>query len=288
MSARPSAFGVLRTLVVLGRVSNLPTVWSNCLAAWLLGGSGPWNRFGFLCAAATLLYTAGMFLNDAFDVEFDRRYRPERPIIAGNISRRLVWGLSALLLALGWIALSTLGKLPLLWGSALILAIVLYDAVHKRTALAPVLMATCRLLLYLLAASTAGEAASPALWPGLALALYIVGLSYLARTESSGQLTRIWPTALLTAPIIVALILTPAHTSNLALVAFAEGLWVLRCLFAGRIRGEKDWKPNIPGLLAGIVLVDTLAAAAHGYGLGPVFVGLFLLALLLQRFAPAT
>src|SRR5260221_167869 len=30
----------LRTLLILGRVSNLPTVWSNCLAGWWLGGGG--------------------------------------------------------------------------------------------------------------------------------------------------------------------------------------------------------------------------------------------------------
>ena len=32
----------LRTLLVLGRVSNLPTVWSNCFAGWLLAGGGLW------------------------------------------------------------------------------------------------------------------------------------------------------------------------------------------------------------------------------------------------------
>src|SRR5215469_15374724 len=81
----------LRVLLVLGRVSNLPTVWSNCLAAWLLGGAGPRPRFFCLTLGATLLYTAGMFLNDAFDAGFDRQYRPERPIPSGLISRPTVW-----------------------------------------------------------------------------------------------------------------------------------------------------------------------------------------------------
>src|SRR5438552_468570 len=76
---RHSSFSrMIRTLLVLGRVSNLPTVWSNCLAAWLLAGGGLSRRLGILCAAASLLYTGGMFLNDAFDVEFDRKYRTER------------------------------------------------------------------------------------------------------------------------------------------------------------------------------------------------------------------
>ena len=93
---------------------------------------------------------------------------------------------------------------------------------------------------------------------------------------------------LLGTPIVAALVVGARHGYSVWPLAMVQGLWVLRCLFAGAIHATKDWKPNIAGLLAGIVLVDTLAAAAQGHGLGPAFVGLFLLALLLQRFAPAT
>src|SRR5690242_14805754 len=119
MSQTLSPGGRLRVLLVLGRVSNLPTVWSNCLAAWTLAGSGTPKKFMFLSAGATLLYTGGMFLNDAFDVEFDRQYRPERPIISGQISARSVWVIAAVLLLLGWVAMLPLGKLPLVAGSML-------------------------------------------------------------------------------------------------------------------------------------------------------------------------
>src|SRR5881392_1903166 len=64
-----------RTLLVLGRVSNLPTVWSNCLAGWLLGGGGRWALLAWACVGTSLLYVAGMFLNDAFDFNFDRQHR---------------------------------------------------------------------------------------------------------------------------------------------------------------------------------------------------------------------
>ena len=33
-----NAYRQLRSLLILGRVSNLPTVWSNCFAGWWLGG----------------------------------------------------------------------------------------------------------------------------------------------------------------------------------------------------------------------------------------------------------
>src|SRR6266498_4494191 len=80
-----------RTLLILGRVSNLPTVWSNCLAGWLLGGGGSGWKFFLLSLGGTCLYVGGLFLNDAFDVEFDRQYRKERPLPAGQISLDEVW-----------------------------------------------------------------------------------------------------------------------------------------------------------------------------------------------------
>ena len=36
-----------------------------------------------LAAASALLYSAGMVLNDVWDVELDRRERPERPLPSG-------------------------------------------------------------------------------------------------------------------------------------------------------------------------------------------------------------
>jgi hypothetical protein len=44
----------------------------------------------------------------------------------------------------------------------------------------------------------------------------------------------------------------------------------------------------VSGLLAGIVLVDWLAVAGQTLLLAPIFAILFVLALLSQRFAPAT
>src|SRR5689334_25098030 len=70
----------LRSLLLLGRVSNLPTVWSNCLAGWMLSEGGSWGRFALLGFAATCLYVGGMYLNDAFDSQVDRQHRPERPV----------------------------------------------------------------------------------------------------------------------------------------------------------------------------------------------------------------
>src|SRR5438309_11599208 len=81
----------IRPLLVLGRVSNLPTVWSNCLAGWWLGGAGRTEALPFLLIGTSLIYIGGMFLNDAFDVDFDRQHRQERPIPSGQIALDAVW-----------------------------------------------------------------------------------------------------------------------------------------------------------------------------------------------------
>ena len=287
LDSGPSLAARLRTFLVLGRVSNLPTVWSNCLAAWLLAGGGGWRNLALVCFGATLLYTGGMFLNDAVDAAFDRRYRPERPIPSGLASSRTVWAFSVALLIAGWLVFLVLGTGPLLFAAVLALAIVLYDLFHKRTALAPFLMASCRFLLYLVAAASAtGGLHSLVLWKALALAGYIVGLSCMARGESTGGRFTPWAILLLFVPAVVAFAVPMADFSAVAPAAALELAWLGWCLYPQRPRLVRFLPKGIAGFLAGIVLVDWLAAPAQGIGL--VFVALFFLALFFQRVAPAT
>src|SRR5205807_5696756 len=118
---------------------------------------------------------------------------------------RTVWSLGVVFLIVGWLLLVPLGKSAAVFGALLLAAILIYDAVHKRTALAPLLMAACRFLLYLIAASAAEHGpGGTVLWRALALAAYIVGLSYLARGESTGATSGRWSIVLLAAPMIVA------------------------------------------------------------------------------------
>ena len=97
----------LRTLLVLGRVSNLATVWSNCLCGWLLGigytgrEQVDWWVFLMLALGASGLYLGGMFLNDACDAWWDREHRPERPIPTGAIREKTVWHIGIGLMAAG-------------------------------------------------------------------------------------------------------------------------------------------------------------------------------------------
>lgn len=279
----------IETLLILGRISNLPTVWSNCLAAWLLNGGGSLPAFLLLCSGATLLYVGGMFLNDAFDVEFDREFRRERPIPSGQISERDVWWGGGLMLFFGWLLLFLLGGATALLALLLVGAIIVYDLVHKRTEAAPWIMASCRFLLYLVAGAAAMHALGGAvIWHGLALAAYIVGLSMLARKESAPGKVPVEALLFLIAPLIAPLLVNPMR-SVMAWLAFSVlTVWLIRCARNFLFSAERNIGRTVANLLAGIVLVDAAAVAQLNLGLLLIFGAWFLLALLLQRIIPAT
>jgi len=280
-----------RTLLILGRVSNLPTVWSNCLAGWLLGGGGSGWKFFLLSLGGTCLYVGGLFLNDAFDVEFDRQYRKERPLPAGQISLDEVWRWGFGSLGVGTVILVLLGKTTGALTALLLLCIVLYDAVHKHVGLSPLLMSACRFFLYLVAASAARQGVTGlAVWSAFALAAYIAGLSYLARQESTRGTLNSWPCCLLLVPIVLALLVNTNEFRQRALLLSAVlGLWILRCVRHAFLASAPNIGRAVGGLLAGIALVDLLAVAGGEWlWVSLTFVLLFVVALLCQRFVPAT
>ncbi len=279
-----------RTLLVLGRVSNLPTVWSNCLAGWLLAGGGFIDRFLLLCLGATFLFLGGMYLNDAFDADFDRQHRKERPIPSGAISVGAVWGWGLTWLMLGLFCLSLLGQHTALLATLLSMSILIYDAIHKIFAFSPVFIAVCRFLLILVAASTGLDGVTGlSLWSALALGSYVAGLSYLARKETVATGLRYWPCLFLAAPVVLALIVDRGEWQlRGALLSAILIVWVLNSLRYAFWTPQRHIGMSVSGLLAGIVLVDLLAVAGGTPLPGFIFLAFFILALVLQRFIPAT
>ena len=284
-------FRHLRTLLILGRVSNLPTVWSNCLAGWWLGGGENFANVPFLFFGVSALYVGGMYLNDAFDADFDRQHRPERPIPSGAISLPAVWGWGLAWLGLGALSLIFIGKTTGALGLVLIACILLYDATHKVITASPWLMGACRFWIYVIAGSAAGGGLNGwPIWCGVALAVYVAGLSHMARLESSRATIPRWPFALLVAPVFLALLMDPGENRVPALwLSLILVLWIARCvrpIFQG---GQVNVGRIVSGLLAGIVFVDWLAVAPGGPpALNVVFLIQFGATLGLQRFVPAT
>jgi 4-hydroxybenzoate polyprenyltransferase len=293
-----------RTLLILGRASNLPTVWSNCLAGWWLSCFSRYGEFvpdrsyywklPLLLLGTSALYTGGMFLNDAFDVDFDRQRRSTRPIPSGAITEDWVWAYGWIWIALGVLLLIFCGKWAGALAVVLAICIVVYDATHKVITASPWLMGLCRFWVYVIAGTVGqGDYHGWPIWCGAALALYIVGLSYVARRESGVPrrgMIPYWSLILLAAPILLAMLMDangsrkPAIYLSIVLVC-----WIIRCARTVFLGGEIVVVRIVSSLLAGIVFVDWLAIAPQcPFALGVIFGLLFVATLLSQRFIPAT
>ena len=297
----------LRALLILGRVSNLPTVWSNCLAGWLLGMPEiklefiDWPSFALMTGGASLIYLGGMFLNDACDVAWDREHRPERPIPSGAISESTVWKIGIGLLAVGLFCLALPGGVTAVLALLLFNFIFIYDLMHKRLAWSWVLMAACRFFLLLLAASYAhacgldsrpffqSEIAGLACWSALVLALYVGGLTCLAKVESAPGVAARWPCLLMLTPVMVTLLFNNGDYRETGVMASAIlALWILRSIRSTYWQTPPDIGRTVGALLAGIVLVNLMSTAHAPREMALVFIGLFLTALAAQRWVPAT
>lgn len=287
-----------RAAVRLGRVSNLPTVWTNVLAAAVLAGAmTPVGALAVVALACSLFYVGGMFLNDAFDREIDARLRPERPIPAGDATASVVLVVGFALLGSGlmlvaataWVVGHGGTGVAVTSASTLAGTIVLYDLWHKQNPLAPLLMGLCRVLVYVTAAAAlTGTVSWPVLAGSFALLAYLIGLTYVARQETLGEIRNLWPLAFLAAPFAVAL---PSATDGAMAGALFVGflVWVLRSLAHLGWRAHVDVPRAVVSLIAGIALLDgMLLAGAGATSLAGVAVAAFALTLWWQRFVPGT
>jgi len=279
------------TLLRLGRVSNLPTVWTNVLAATVLAG-GAWQsgRTALVLIAMSLFYVGGMYLNDYYDRTIDARERPERPIPAGDIAANTVAAAGFAMLCGGIALLAATGLLAAVMGLILAALIVAYNLFHKGVALSPVTMGLCRAFVYFgAAAAVSGEVSRPVMLAGFALTAYVAGLTYAARQESLDRVGNLWPLVLLAAPMV------------LALPALREGAWAIVILlgllgwsaYAVYLLAKRPMPGAVPravgALIAGISLVDATFLAGIG-AIMPAFLAVagFAATMLLQRYIAGT
>ena len=259
----------LRGHLELARISNGPTVVTNVLVGAALAGAPLVDlRVGAMCVAMLLLYVGGMYLNDICDYQFDRRHRPERPLVRGAVSRaEAAWAATAAF-GLAGLILGLMGLQPLLCGVAMVALIAVYDLWHKDNPVAPLVMGLIRGMVYVttFAAFAAPISSELLTWAAL-LCGYILGLTVLARGEAGDRPGRarvpLLAVALLTAPATYLLVTTPGHVAFGLAATF--GGWVTHCLgHTSPAGGGADIGRAIGGLLAGICLLDSLALAACG------------------------
>lgn len=287
----------LKVALRLARASNLPTVWTNVAAGVALAG-GHWDaRFPLLLVALSLFYIGGMFLNDAFDREFDAQRRPDRPIPAGQAAVVEVFGVGfgALLLGLAMLMVVALAFSDSThWGAPfggvlLAGAIVLYDAHHKSNPLSPLVMGACRMLVYVTAALAVARTPPTDVYLGaLVLLSYLIGLTYAAKQEHLARLEHAWPLGFLAVPVFYGALLA-GREPDIAGPLLAFTLCTLLAVRRLLRRAPGDVPRAVVLLIAGIALFDAVLLAAYA---SPPAAALamagFVLTLALQRWIAGT
>lgn len=286
----------LATALRLGRVSNLPTVCTNALAGMALAGgqlaAGP---LALVVLAAALAYTAGMFLNDAFDADIDAQSQRFRPIPAGLVTRATVfaWGYGMLGVSVVLLTITGLWSGTGWWSAAVGLAlaatIVSYNANHKENPFGPVLMGLCRVLVYFAAALAVSTTLPAQLWIGAALLLaHVMGLTYVAKREGLGAVGRVWPFICLALPLLFGVVVSvtgPETIPFVVILMVADAIAIRWCLR----KNPGDIGRAIPMLIAAISILDAVLIASQGQTLLAVLALIaFPLTLLLQRWVRGT
>ncbi|WP_226022071.1 UbiA family prenyltransferase [Halomicrobium salinisoli] len=266
-------------VAALVRVPNLFTAPPDViLGAALAAAAGATVRpvtVAGLAVASMLLYAGGTALNDAFDAPADAADRPERPIPAGEISRRAAFGLGAALLFGGILtAAAATGVAGGVAAAAVAAGVALYDGALKGGAAGFLAMGAVRGLNVVLGTAVAGRLL-PLRWllPAVALAAYVAAVTFMAARETEGENRPAVAVAGLAAVLAVAAaavhhwIVGPdvAGTALGALLAAGFLAWVgsaLRPAYADPV--PETIGPAVGRCVLAIAVVDGAVAAATG------------------------
>lgn len=262
-------------LLDLCRVSNLPTVISNCVGSWLIaaGAFGDLNLL-VLVLGAVLFYSGGMIMNDVFDITFDNEFRPDRPIPSGIVSKQLASILTLLFMVLGFV-LMMLGGAHLFWILLLGVLIIAYNYLHKKWVHSVYIMGACRSFLYLACASAISVQIPHSVFAWcVCLGLYTAGITVVAKGESTDNVVKFYGLALLFSPALVAAYLSfnelDLHLIGVLVTGTLWLSWTIYCLCI--IKGSAEGRVGraVSYLIAGMVLIDAFAVSSH-YGLYGLF-----------------
>ncbi len=309
-----------RNMLVMMRVANLPTVWTNITAGWVLGiclvafDVGDHSRllglifnlrFGLILFGASAVYAAGMILNDIFDWGWDKEHRPERPLASGQVSLAAAKTVAISLLGIG-VALVILGAAPAARFLAAQLVLILvgfvfvYNRWHKGVAWAPYVMGLCRFMLPVIGFAAVGAApVASATAIGIlftyaaSLWLLTVSITLLARHETRPEGLRSKKDFLLL--LVPVPLLTVLPWNGLIWVS-AAGFWLwvlisnrrhpLPLGVGGRVEDRLAAFPFIDAMAVGLafgILSPLVAVVVHAF-----LLGCFVLIIVGRRFVPVT
>jgi 4-hydroxybenzoate polyprenyltransferase len=254
------------------RPPNVTTAVGDVLAGYAIAGLGrPW-ALPWLLASTICLYAGGIVLNDVFDLDVDRRERPERPLPSGRVTRR-----SAARLGGGLLSAGVCLAFPAAWSAGLVASgtaacILLYDSWGKRrTWFGPVNMGLCRAGNLML-----GVAAMPAAlrwaWPlGLLPLVYITAVTAVSRGEVHGGKRPVAAFALISLGLVLLALFCLSSWPGVS----AAGL-LLTALLAVRLLPPyvQVWQSPTPDAIRRAVRTGVLSLVLLDAALGGIYAGM--------------
>ncbi|GDY18331.1 hypothetical protein LBMAG55_16540 [Verrucomicrobiota bacterium] len=288
-------FAQIRAWLILSRGSNLPTVWSNLVAGWLLGYVYT-DRFPYanglllsllgLLLGVSLIYVGGMILNDAFDARWDTERRSTRPIPAGLVSARSAFIVGGLALFFGsWFTVAaSLGGhrgITFVLVALLVGGVIVYDRWHKGVSWAPAVMGLCRALLPLIGFFAVGGLIDGPHFRGWNLVallahpcvlwLLTFSITLVARHEASPGTPPRWAEWLLylvPVPLLLVLVLPDVHANPRAALIGCVLFWAWVYFSNRRHALPAGVGRRVADRLAAFPLVDFAAAGLFYYNVG--------------------
>jgi 4-hydroxybenzoate polyprenyltransferase len=295
---------IFRGYLQLCRPANLPTAASDIVAGAAISGgisslfAGPEMQLHLiagilaLLAASVFLYAGGVVLNDVFDLETDRKERPERPIPSGLIPRTsaAVFGTALLVsgVLLAFLSRQESGVIALFLAAG----IVLYDGLAKKSSFfGPLVMGICRGLNLWLGMSLVPFSDAPGYaWVPV---IYIFAITAVSRSEVSGggKVSILWAFFLYALAIFSVGAITWIHGGHfwqmLPFLGFFAALVYTPLLRAYREKTPGAIRNAVKAGVLGLIVMDAAWVAGFAQGYIALLVLLFwpLSGLMAKKFA---
>ncbi len=284
--------------LVLIRPANVITAIADIFAGIALSGAINLNHSTFpvwgalsLIVATACLYAGGIVFNDVFDLELDRKERPERPLPSGQISREKAIWFGITLFIIASVVTIQLATISYLLALGIMICATSYDKYFKHTLVGgPLVMGLCRGLNLLLGISIVPDQVFEMWWIGSLPVLFIAAITLTSQGEVHGK-NRISVTVALGFDLMVACaIIYLAFLGYFQLLTVLPFLmiWLLMNLRAKGKAIIENTPPNVMkavkmGVISLIPLDACYAAGSSYWWFGLITLLLLPLSLLLSR-----
>jgi len=178
---------MIRSYLQLVRIPGIFTAFTNVLVGvyFVQQTEIDWFSVGPLLIASGFLFLAGMSLNDYFDYNTDKKERSHRPLASGKIPRRIALYLGLGFLIAANISSSIVGLQSLLLSIVMTVLILSYDIKSKSIPVIGILNLSFIRFLNIILGATVVSLTPEIIKMAIPIAIFVAGISILAKTETS-------------------------------------------------------------------------------------------------------